>query len=277
MAAGRAHSFGGSSGHRGQKTPSGEGASRFSYASYALVFARWRASLTYGVPFPCRLVSTGRRRVSSHAVYGGMRVCCVASAGDASRRARLTGKVRKVPSIICPVGRKFSRCHRSGPTCFGGRTAAYGSVQGTFPDAGKFFLDMPGSGFAPAGDREMFHYPADLKILPPYGCGGCVAGGRLVGNIKADVVPVAERKEFRSGSGQDAQARIEGRQISLRNRTVRPAGIAGTKRKGRRPQWPTPCTEETDSLREVVEKASGSGGEPVSSPARWLSVVTASC
>ena len=88
------------------------------YASYALVFACWWASLTYGVPFPCRLVSTGRRRVSSHAVYGGMRVCCVASASDASRRARLTGKVRKVPSIICPVGRKFSCCHRFGPICF---------------------------------------------------------------------------------------------------------------------------------------------------------------
>lgn len=55
-------------------------------------------------------------------------------------------------------------------------------------------------------------------------------------------------------------------------------GLGGrTKRKGRRPQWPTPCTEETDSLREVVEKASEAGGEPVSSPARWLSVVTASC
>ena len=55
-------------------------------------------------------------------------------------------------------------------------------------------------------------------------------------------------------------------------------GLGGRiKRKGRRPQWPTPCTEETDSLREVVEKASEAGGEPVSSPARCLSVVTASC
>ncbi len=136
-------------------------------ASYALVFACWRAfHRRLACPFLPMPVVEGRRRVSSHAVYGGMRVCCVASASDASRRARLTGKVRKVPSIICPVGRKFSRCHRSGPTCFGGRTAAYGSAQGPPPDAGKFFLDMPGSGFAPAGDREMFHYPADLKILP---------------------------------------------------------------------------------------------------------------
>ena len=88
-------------------------------ASYALVFACWRAfHRRLACPFLPMSVVEGRRRVSSHVAYRDMRVCCVASASAASRRARLTGKVRKVPSIACPVGRKFSRCHRFGPICF---------------------------------------------------------------------------------------------------------------------------------------------------------------
>lgn len=49
------------------------------------------------------------------------------------------------------------------------------------------------------------------------------------------------------------------------------------KRKERRPQRPTPCTEETDSLRESWRKPLNRAGSPKARPARRLAVVTASC
>ena len=56
---------------------------------------------------------------------------------------------------------------------------------------------MPGSGFAPAGDREMFHYPADLKILPgPFLDVHLKGGGRTC--------PLSRRK-LRASRAENAQ------------------------------------------------------------------------
>ena len=88
-------------------------------ASYALAFACWRAfHRRLACPF---FAVSSQRGDGAYLPTQSTEICAFAASfllHDASRRARLTGKVRKVPSIICPVGRKFSCCHRFGPICF---------------------------------------------------------------------------------------------------------------------------------------------------------------
>lgn len=76
-------------------------------------------------------------------------------------------------------------------------------------------------------------------------------------------------------AGTQATARRAGGRApvpSVADRTCRQE-----KRKERRPQRPTPCTEETDSLRESWRKPLDRAGSPKARPARRLAVVTASC
>ena len=108
-------------------------------ASYALAFACWRAfHRRLACPF---FAVSSQRGDGAYLPTQSTEICAFAASfllHDASRRARLTGKVRKAFGTICPVGRKFSRCHRSGLTCFEGRTAAYGSAQGPLLMQGSF-------------------------------------------------------------------------------------------------------------------------------------------